>query len=74
MNRLLLTSKEEKMPIEIMYMAVDNTITKRRIIVAGIEEKYVKAFCFARNQKRTFKRENILAAAKPKERRGAQYA
>jgi predicted DNA-binding transcriptional regulator YafY len=74
MNGLLLRSKEEKLPIEIMYMAADNTITKRRIIVTGMDEKYIKAYCLTRKQTRTFKRESILAAAKPRKWREANYA
>lgn len=69
MDLLLNASLKEKMPIEIMYMAKDNSITKRKIVVTGLEKTYIKAFCFVRNQKRTFKRENILAVAKPKKRR-----
>ncbi|OKL37040.1 hypothetical protein [Domibacillus mangrovi] len=68
MNGLLLTSLEETMPIELMYMAKDNMITKRRIIVTKINQDYIKAYCFTRKQKRTFKLENILAVAKPRER------
>ncbi|OKL36980.1 hypothetical protein [Domibacillus mangrovi] len=64
MNGLLLTSKEEKMPIEIMYKAVDNTFTKHRIIVTAINQGYIKAYCFTRKQERMFKLENILAVAK----------
>ncbi|OAH59202.1 MULTISPECIES: hypothetical protein [Bacillaceae] len=63
MNGLLLTSLEEKMPIEIMYMATDNTIMKRQIIVTAANQDYIKAYCFTRKQTRTFKRSNILAAA-----------
>ncbi|WP_159434196.1 hypothetical protein [Domibacillus mangrovi] len=46
MNGLLLKSKEEKWPIEIMYMALDNTITKRRIIVTSMDDNYIKGYCF----------------------------
>ncbi|MGG3451550.1 hypothetical protein ABER98_17065 [Domibacillus aminovorans] len=74
MNGLLLTSKEEKMPIEIMYMAADNTIMKRHIIVMSTDDNYIKAYCFIGNQKRTFKLETILAAAKPCERKVVKYA
>jgi hypothetical protein len=35
MNGLLLTSKEEKMPIELMYMSEDGKITYRRVIVTS---------------------------------------
>lgn len=64
MNGLLKTSLEEKTAIEIMYMAENSIITKRKIIVTSIHTHYIKAFCFARNQKRTFNLSNILAVAK----------
>lgn len=48
MNGLLLTSKEERMPIEIMYVAADNTITKRQIIVTAINQDYIKALLLHR--------------------------
>ncbi len=62
------------MTIEIMYMAADDTITKRRIIVTAINQDYIRTYCFTRKQKRTFKFENILAVAKPRERKVANYA
>lgn len=48
--------------IDIMYMAKDNTITKRRIKLIKIVGDTVQAYCFTRHAKRTFKFENILAA------------
>lgn len=48
--------------VDIMYMAKDNTITKRRIKLLKIAGDTVQAYCFTRHAKRTFKIENILAA------------
>lgn len=48
--------------VDIMYMAKDNTITKRRIKLLKIVGDTVQAYCFTRHAKRTFKFENILAA------------
>ncbi|MBD8037065.1 transcriptional regulator [Solibacillus sp. A46] len=48
--------------VDIMYMAKDNTITKRRIKLIKIVGDTVQAYCFTRHAKRTFKFDNILAA------------
>ncbi|OAH57988.1 hypothetical protein AWH48_03000 [Domibacillus aminovorans] len=61
------------MPIEIIYMGADNTITKRRIIRTSMDDNFIKAYCFIGNWKRTFKLETILAAAKPRERKVVKY-
>jgi hypothetical protein len=71
MKGLLMRSKEEKMSIELMYMAEDGEITYRRIIVTSIHPDYIKGYCFLKKRPRTFKRVNILAAAKPHKRREA---
>jgi predicted DNA-binding transcriptional regulator YafY len=73
MNELLLMSKEERMPIELMYMSEDRKITYRRIIVTKIQNDYIQGYCFLKKQPRTFKRSNILAAAKPRQRKEADY-
>ena len=48
--------------IDIMYMAKDNSITKRRIKLIKMMGDTVQAYCFTRHAKRTFNVENILAA------------
>lgn len=48
--------------VDIMYMAKDNTITKRRIKLIKMIGNTVQAYCFTRHAKRTFNIENILAA------------
>lgn len=47
--------------IDIIYMAKDNSITKRRIKLIKIVDYTVQSYCFTRHAKRTFKFENILA-------------
>ncbi|MCP3764945.1 hypothetical protein NLX67_21770 [Domibacillus sp. A3M-37] len=74
MQGLFRMSLEEKKPILIMYMNDERVITDRNIIVRKIHEDYIRAYCLKRNQLRTFKRENILAASKPKQKRGVRYA
>ena len=47
--------------IDIIYMAKDRTITKRRVKLIKVVGDTVQAYCFTRHAKRTFKFENILA-------------
>ena len=61
MNVLLEKSLKENFPVEMIYLAANNQITHRRIIVKEIHDRYFKAFCFLRNADRLFKKENILS-------------
>jgi predicted DNA-binding transcriptional regulator YafY len=61
MNTLLTKSLKENMPVEMIYLAANNQITHRRIIVKELRGNYFKAFCFLRNEDRLFKIENILS-------------
>ncbi|OXS78677.1 hypothetical protein [Domibacillus enclensis] len=74
MDFLLKASLEQQMPIEIMYLSERNVISRRTISVIRLDPQYIHAYCFTRKQKRTFKRGNILSAAKIRQRKGAQYA
>ena len=49
--------------LDIMYIAKDGVISKRRIkIVKMIDEKF-QAYCFTKNAKRTFIIDSVLAIA-----------
>ncbi|MBS8263139.1 hypothetical protein DYI25_01655 [Mesobacillus boroniphilus] len=61
MNALLEKSLSENLPVEMIYLAANNQITQRRIIVKEMHERYFKAFCFLRKADRLFKKENILS-------------
>jgi predicted DNA-binding transcriptional regulator YafY len=61
MNTLLKKSLQGNQPIEMIYLAANNKITQRRIIVKELRGNYFKAFCFLRNEDRLFKVENILS-------------
>jgi predicted DNA-binding transcriptional regulator YafY len=61
MNTLLTKSLKENTPVEMIYLAANNQITQRRIIVKELRGNYFKAFCFLRNEDRLFKIENILS-------------
>ncbi|NKE07386.1 MULTISPECIES: hypothetical protein [Mesobacillus] len=61
MKSLLERSLKEKLAVEMIYLAANNEITQRRIIVKEMHEHYFKAFCFLRKADRLFKKENILS-------------
>jgi predicted DNA-binding transcriptional regulator YafY len=61
MNTLLKKSLQGNQPVEMIYLATNNKITQRRIIVKELRGNYFKAFCFLRNEDRLFKVENILS-------------
>lgn len=62
MKQQLIKAMQHNQIVDIMYMAKDNTITKRRIKLIKIAGDTVQACCFTRHAKRTFKFDNILAA------------
>lgn len=47
--------------IDMMYMANDGSISKRRIKVLKVQGDSFQAYCFLRHKKRTFKMENVLS-------------
>lgn len=74
MNVLLQKSKEEKFPIEIIYISNTGEITQRTIIVKVIQSEYIQAFCLLKQQPRLFNRSNILSAAKRRIKNNLNYA
>lgn len=48
--------------LEVMYMAKDGSISKRRIKVLHMHKDTCVAYCFLRKAKRTFLIDNVLAA------------
>lgn len=63
MNRTLQMSLEEEKCIDMIYINQQGEFTQRIIKVLEIQEHYIKAFCFMRKGKRTFKKENILSVS-----------
>lgn len=61
MHSLLARSFTENQPVEMIYLAGNNQITHRKIIVKELYGSYFKAFCLLRNEHRMFKLENILS-------------
>lgn len=47
--------------LDMMYLAKDGSITKRRISVLQMGDKSFRAYCHLRKSKRTFVIENVLA-------------
>lgn len=48
-------------PVNMVYMAADGSITKRRIKLLKVWGGSFQAYCFLRKEKRTFKFENVLS-------------
>lgn len=71
---LFISSLEKQIPVEIMYMNNKGAITDRLIIVKGIEDKFIRAYCLKKKRPRIFIKANILSAAKPRMRKGVNYA
>ncbi|WP_445506751.1 hypothetical protein [Niallia sp. 03190] len=61
MEKILLFSMYNQAYIQMIYMSDKGTITHRMIKVLEIKEKYFTTYCYLRNEKRTFKKINILS-------------
>ncbi|MFC3209646.1 MULTISPECIES: transcriptional regulator [Planomicrobium] len=48
--------------VDMMYIANDGGISKRRIKILKVSGETFQAYCFLRKEKRTFKMENVLSA------------
>lgn len=47
--------------LDMMYIANDGAISKRRVKVLQVNEYSFQAYCFLRRSKRTFRIDNVLA-------------
>lgn len=61
MKKQLVKAMQRNQLVDIMYMAKDKSITKRRIKVIAMTGDTLAAYCFVRQAKRTFKIDNVLA-------------
>lgn len=66
MKQQITKALKEQQMVEMMYIAKDGTITKRRIKVFKITGDTFQAYCFTRHAKRTFLVANVLAIAPPR--------
>ncbi|MEK4025760.1 transcriptional regulator [Sporosarcina sp. FSL W7-1283] len=48
--------------LEVMYLAKDGSISKRKVKVLQVGDNSFRAYCFLRKSKRTFLIDNVLAA------------
>lgn len=62
MKEQLMRVMQRNQIVDIMYMAKDGAITKRRIKLVKIAGELAQAYCFTKQAKRTFIIDNILAA------------
>ncbi|MEH6904699.1 MULTISPECIES: hypothetical protein [Neobacillus] len=61
MDGLFMRSIEENIPLEMIYLAENQELSQRKLIVKEVTDEYIRAYCLLRKQMRTFKRENILS-------------
>ncbi|KAA0965813.1 transcriptional regulator [Sporosarcina sp. ANT_H38] len=61
MRNQLVKSAEYNQGLDMMYLAKDGSISKRRINVLQVGEISFRAYCFLRKSKRTFTIDNVLA-------------
>ncbi|KAA0965130.1 transcriptional regulator [Sporosarcina sp. ANT_H38] len=61
MRNQIVKSAEYNQVLDMMYLAKDGQISKRRINVLQIGEASFRAYCFLRKSKRTFTIINVLA-------------
>ena len=61
MDGLFIRSIEENRPLEMIYLAGNQELSQRRLLVKEVNDEYIRAYCLLRKQMRTFKRKNILS-------------
>lgn len=57
----LINSMKYSEPLDMIYIANNGVISKRRVKVIQIEEGIFQAYCYLRKSTRTFKIDNVLA-------------
>ena len=68
MNGSLTKSIEDKISIEIIYLNSQGEVSQRVIRVLSATDHHVKAYCYTKNQLRTFKIDNILSTGAVRKR------
>ncbi|GAA0336900.1 hypothetical protein GCM10008967_29020 [Bacillus carboniphilus] len=61
MKKRLIRWQLEGIPVEIIYESKSHTYTQRKIKIMDIQDERVVAYCFLRDQIRTFNLEQILS-------------
>ena len=66
MQQQIMKALKEQQAIDMMYIAKDGQISKRRIKILKISGTSFQAYCFTRQAKRTFLIDNVLAIIPPR--------
>lgn len=61
MKEQLMKAFKNQQIVQMIYVAKDGTITKRKVKIVKLFGDKVQAYCFTRNAKRTFIIDHILA-------------
>ena len=61
MKEQLIKAMQRNQLLNMMYMAKDGNVSKRRIKIIKIVGDSIQAYCFTRQAKRTFMIDNVLA-------------
>ncbi|MFC7063788.1 hypothetical protein [Halobacillus seohaensis] len=61
MNGLFIRSAEDKQKLEMIYLASNERLSQRVIRVLSVKKDDILAYCYSRNQLRTFKKENVMS-------------
>lgn len=61
MRKTLEKSVRYGLVLDMMYITVDESISRRQIRVIQVREVSFRAYCYLRKSKRTFTIENVLA-------------
>lgn len=61
MHDNLIKSIEANYIVDMIYLAKDGEVSKRRIKVLQVNEVLFKAYCYLRKSLRTFRVDNVLA-------------
>lgn len=62
MKAQILKAFKHQQLVDMMYMANDGSISKRRVKILKVSGDSFQAYCFLRKEKRTFKMDNVLSA------------
>ncbi|MFE6166991.1 transcriptional regulator [Viridibacillus arvi] len=62
MKEQLLKAMQRNQVIDLMYMSKGGEITKRRVKIIKMTADAFQAYCFMKNDKRTFIIDNVLVA------------
>lgn len=61
MKAQILKAFKQQQLVDMMYMANDGGISKRRVKILKVHGESFQAYCFLRKEKRTFKMDNVLS-------------